>query len=62
VKNSQIRNRVWIIKILFGDLIDFAAVYDEYEDKRKDIDAERTERLELFQKKLRELRAQKETN
>jgi len=50
VKNSQIRNRVRIIKILFGDLIDFAAVYDEYEDKRKDIDAERTERLELFQK------------
>lgn len=41
--------------------LDLVTIYEENEDDRKEIDAGRAERLELFQKNICELRAQKET-
>ncbi len=44
----------------FKEQMNLATIYEEDEDQRKEICAGRAEKLELFQKKVSELRAQKD--
>lgn len=63
---SKQLDELWMLHIYkifqdyFKEQLNLAAIYDEDEDEREDIGAERTEKLELFQKKVSELRAQKD--
>lgn len=65
---SKQLDELWMYQIYkmfqnyFEEQLNLATIYEEDEDERKEIDAGRSERLELFQKNISELRAQKEKN